>query len=207
MKNAKTKYLLLVASVLHLSLTAQPVRPSRLTYSARLTFQAYGLPFQNLREGFRNVGGSVGVDYAYNAARTLHQTVALGYQGHTEHEQGFYLHTQLAYRPLLLHRIEPGIAIGVGRLLSVANPKNPYYQVGDGGWQRSGKQTQGHWLVPLTASLGYRVQAAGGTVLTPFVAYEVSPVIGYNSAFPVLPYSLVTFGTRIQVHPANHSQN
>lgn len=205
MKNSKTRHLLLAASVLlTLHVSAQPVR--RITYSARLAFQAYGLPLQNLRQSFRNIGGSVGVDYAYNPARTLHQSFTLGFQGHTEHEHSFYLHTQLAYRPRVLKRVEPAIAIGVGRLLSFANPKNPYYEAGEGGWQKSGRQGQGHWFVPLTASLGYRLRPAAGTVLTPFVGYEVSPIIGYNAAFPVLPYSLVTLGTRLNFTHSNHTQ-
>jgi hypothetical protein len=83
-------------------------------------------------------------------------------------------------------------------MLSFSNSNNPYYEAGDGGWKKSSRQYQGHWQAPITFGLGYKTTTAGGATITPFVGYEITPVINYNKAFVVLPYSLINIGTRIK---------
>jgi hypothetical protein len=180
------------------SASAQEVTSSRFIYSARLTFQSYGLPFKNLREGFKNIGGAIGVDYAYNKSQNLLQSFSLGFQHHTEHEQILYINTQLAYRPLLFDKLEPGIAIGIGRALAISNPGNPYYELEHGTWKRSSHQKTWHWQLPVSLSMGYRIRQANGRVFTPYIGYEAATLIKYNSAFPLLPYSQLSAGTRIK---------
>src|SRR3712207_5521119 len=71
--------------------------PSRLSYSVKVTFQTYGLPFKNLGNSFKNIGGAFSVDYAYNKSGNLQQSFILGYQSHIQHEAGYYLNTQFCY--------------------------------------------------------------------------------------------------------------
>jgi hypothetical protein len=196
----KGKYLVTVyfLSFLAHNLQAQEYRQSRLIYSAKLTFQAYGLPFKNVSQSFRNVGGAIGIDYVYNRSQTLYQSFTVGFQSHTEHERLLYVNTQFAYRPLLFNRIEPGFALGVGRAVAMSNPKNPYYELENSSWKKSTQQTQGHWQVPLSLSMGYRTKLANGTTLTPYIGYEATPIIRYNNAFSILPYSLLSIGTRVK---------
>jgi hypothetical protein len=176
---------------------AQATIQRRLVYSAKLTFQSYGLPFKNLQDSFKNLGGAIGIDYAYNRSQNLYQSFTVGFQHHTEHERLIYVNTQLAYRPLLFKVLEPGFAIGLGRAVALSNPRNPYYELENGAWKK-GRQNQGHWQVPLSLSMGYRTKMANGTVLTPYISYEATPIIKYNSAFTLLPYSLLSVGTRLK---------
>ncbi|WP_224995642.1 hypothetical protein [Cesiribacter sp. SM1] len=178
--------------------SAQEGTSSRFIYSAKITFQSYGLPFKNFGSSFKNVGGAIGIDCAYNKSQSLLQSFSLGFQHHREHEQFFYIHTQLAYRPLLFNVLEPGIAIGIGRALAISNPANPYYALENGSWNKSSHQRQGHWLLPVSLSMGYRIRQANGRVFTPYISYEAAAFIQYNSAFPLLPYSQLSTGTRIR---------
>ncbi len=199
------KIILAIFSIVSLfshSSMAQERIPGRLVYSAKLTFQSYGLPFKNLQDSFRNIGAAIVVDYAYNRSQNLYQSFTLGFQHHTEHEQLWYVNTQLAYRPLLFKHVEPGLAIGIGRALAVSNSRNPYYELENGTWKKSSRQSQGHWQVPLSVSLGYQTKISQGTILTPYISYEATPIIKYNNAFVLLPYSLVSVGTRIKFLPS-----
>lgn len=180
------------------STLAQAPLPARVSYGVRLQFQAYALPFQNLGGGFRNVGGAFDLHYGYNARGTLGQTLTVGYQSHTQHENSLYLNTQVYYRPVLFGVLEPSVALGVGRLLSFSNPRNPFYEREGDHWRRSDRQQQGHWQVPLSLGLGYRLQTAGGHTITPFVDYQITPIVQYNSAFVVLPYTLTSVGARFR---------
>lgn len=175
---------------------AQSNLTSQLIYSVRLTFQTYGLPFQNIGASFRNVGAAVEVGMPFNKSQVFYQTLSLGYQGHQQHETSIYVNTQFNYRPLRYTAIEPSIAVGIGRMLSFSNSKNPYYSIKDGIWDKSHNQKQGHWQVPVSLSLGYRSGIGSDKTLTPFVGYDIIPVINYNSAFIVLPYSVLSVGTR-----------
>jgi hypothetical protein len=177
---------------------AQATRQQRLIYSAKITFQSYGLPFKNIQDGFKNLGGAVSIDYAYNQSQNIYQSVTVGFQHHTEHERLIYVNTQLAYRPLLFKVLEPGFALGLGRAVALSNTRNPYYELENGTWKKSRSQSQGHWQAPLSLSMGYRTKMANGTVLTPYVSYEATPLIKYNSAFSILPYSLISVGTRVK---------
>ncbi len=174
---------------------AQAPLTSRLIYSAKLTFQAYGLPSKNVGTSFKNVGLAVGVDYAYNQKRNLFQSFTVGYQSHNQHETGYYLNTQLVYRPVLFRVLEPSIGIGVGRMLAVSNAKNQFYEIDNGSWSKSSRQTKGHWQAPISVGLGFRTKTTG-TSITPFINYEAVPIINYNSAFVVMPYSLLSVGSR-----------
>jgi hypothetical protein len=170
----------------------------RINFSAKLSSQAYGLPFRNVADGARNLGASVAVSYAYNQRQNLGQTVQLGVQTHVEQGNMYFVNTQVAYQPTLGRHLQPGIAFGVGRVVAAANPQNPYYEQNtDGTWQKS-RQYQAHWQAPLTLSLGYKVQRPAGLQLTPFVDYQVTPIISYNDGFPLLPYGLLSVGTRLQ---------
>lgn len=200
-------WLLTAISLAGTEAVAQANLASRLTYSVRLNFQVYGLPFQNLGGGFRNIGGAVGIDYALNKSGTTQQTLSFGYQSNRQHETSFYLNTQFCYRPLVFGALEPSVAIGVGRMLSYSNARNPYYEVKDGSWEKSSSQRQGHWQAPISLSLGYRTGLGHGRTLTPFVAYDVVPIINYNSAFVALPYSLLSVGTRYRFQSSNSNRS
>ncbi len=191
----KSVFILTLSCLLNQLASAQAPLTSRLTYSAKLTFQAYGLPGKDLNNNLKNVGLAIGVDYAYNQKRNLFQSFTLGYQSHNQHETGYYLNTQLVYRPVLFRVLEPSIGLGVGRLLAVSNAKNPFYEIDNGSWNKSSRQTKGHWQAPISLGLGFRAKTTG-TSITPFIGYEAVPIINYNSAFVVMPYSLLSVGSR-----------
>ncbi len=182
------------------SARAQAPLLDRLTVGLKLTSQAYGLPFRNVGQGRRNLGVAAELSYAYNSRQTLLQTLQLGVQHHREHGNQYSVNTQLAYRPTLLGRLEPGVALGLGRVYSFANPRNPVYeQDGSGTWRKSARQHRGHWQAPLSLSLGYRVQRSEGMQVTPFVDYQITPIINYNEAFVAFPYSLLSVGMRVKL--------
>jgi hypothetical protein len=198
-----TQTVKILATICLLCLTAQSsiaqeTMQRRLVYSARLTFQSYGLPFKNLQDSFKNIGGAIGIDYAYNRSHNIYQSFTFGFQHHSEHERLWYVNTQLAYRPLIFKHIEPGFAIGIGRAMTLSNTRNSYYQLENGAWKKSHRQSQGHWQAPISLSMGYRTKLTNGTVLTPYISYEATPLIKYNTAFAILPYSLLSVGTRIK---------
>lgn len=170
---------------------------NRLSYTATLTFQGYSMPFKHLGDNFKNIGGSVGVAYAYNRSQALSQRVAVGFLSHREHGNGFYLNTQFCYQPVLFSALVPSLAIGIGHLFSFANGHNPYYSNTNGAWGKSSKQSQSHWQVPVSIGIGYKIKTAGGAIITPTVGYEAAAILNYNSAFPILPYSLITVGSKI----------
>jgi hypothetical protein len=195
--------MLTTGAALHVAVAsaqAQTPRTQRLGFAVKLASQAYGLPFQNLADGFTNPGASAVVDYAYNQRQNLAQTLQIGVQSHAEQGNMYFVNTQVAYRPTLWNHLQPGVALGVGRVYAFANPRNAYYkQDGSGSWRKSDQQRQGHWQVPLTLSLGYKAQLPSGVQLTPFVDYQITPLISYNDGFPVLPYGLLSVGTRFQL--------
>ncbi|MDQ4140192.1 MAG: hypothetical protein M3142_06670 [Bacteroidota bacterium] len=178
------------------ALAQAPIAP-RLLYSAKLTFQAYGLPSKNLGDSFKNVGFALGIDYAYNQKRNLFQSFSVGYQSHTQHETGYYVNTQFVYRPVVFRVLEPSIGIGLGRMLAVSNSKNQFYEIDNGSWSKSNRQTIGHWQAPISLGLGFRTKTTGINI-TPFIGYEAVPIINYNSAFVVMPYSLLSVGSRFK---------
>lgn len=188
---------LTLSCLLHQNTAAQTPISSRLTYSAKLTFQAYGLPSENLGSNFKNLGLAMGVDYAYNQKRNLFQSFTVGYQSHNQHETGYYLNTQFVYRPVLFRVLEPSIGMGVGRMLAVSNSKNQFYEMENGSWSKSSRQTKGHWQAPISLGIGFRAKTTG-TSITPFISYEAVPIINYNSAFVVMPYSLLSVGSRFK---------
>lgn len=176
---------------------AQEHKIPALMYHAKVTFQAYGLPTQNVTKGFKNIGVALGVDVAYNSKRNLQQSFTLGYQAHSQHETNYYLNTQLQYRPIIGNHCEPNIGIGVGRVIAISNPKNRFYELNKSGtWTKSDRQSTGHWQVPITIGFGYRIETPN-TVLVPFLNYDIAAIIKYNSAFIALPYTIITAGTRI----------
>ncbi|WP_146153594.1 hypothetical protein [Adhaeribacter arboris] len=179
------------------SVFAQKILLEKVSYSAKLTFQAYGFPFKNLGSSFKNIGGAIGIDYAYNKARNLQQSFTLGYQSHRQHEAGYYINTQFFYRPHLFNILEPAVGLGIGRLITVANSRNAFYEIENNTWKKSKQQTQGHWQTPISLNLGFRTHLANGTMVTPFVGYDATPIIKYNHSFVALPYSQISVGTRI----------
>lgn len=170
----------------------------RLTWSVKFTLQGYNIPFKNKNFSLKNMGAALGVDYSYNASGSLFQTLSLGMFHNKEHGNNYYVNTQVTYRSLVLSRMEPGISLGIGRILSYANKSYPYHDFKDGSWSKSRVQSISRWQVPFSLNLGYNIGGPNGNTITPFIDYESAAIINYNSAFPVLPYTLLGVGSRIQ---------
>lgn len=170
----------------------------RLTYSIKFTLQGYNIPFKNKNFSLKNIGGALGVDYSYNSSQTVFQTFTLGLFHNKEHGNNYYLNTQVTYRPVVFSRLEPGISIGIGRILSFSHKSNPYYKLEPGGWTKTHKQSTGRWQVPIALNAGYNITGPNGSRITPFIGYEGAAIIKYNNAFPVLPYTLISVGSRIR---------
>ncbi|MDQ4140546.1 MAG: hypothetical protein M3142_08465 [Bacteroidota bacterium] len=162
--------------LLRTTVFAQKILPGRVTYTAKLTFQTYGFPFKNLGSAFKNIGGAINIDYAYNKAGNLQQSFTVGYQSHTQHEAGYYLNTQFFYRLNVFNTLEPAVGFGVGRLITVANNRSPFYEIENNTWKKSKQQTQGHWQTPLSLNLGFRTSLPNGTTITPFIGYDATPL-------------------------------
>ncbi len=174
----------------------------RLTYSVKFTFQGYGIPFKSKNFSFKNPGGALVVDYAYNSTQTVFQTFTLGLFHHKEHGNSYYLNTQVTYRPLIFNRFEPGISVGIGRIFLFSLKNSPYYKLEGGGWTKSNKQYTGRWQIPIALNAGFKINDKERSKITPFVGYEAAAILKYNNAFTVLPYTNISIGSRL--HFNNH---
>lgn len=170
----------------------------RLTWSVKFTLQGYNIPVKQKNFSLKNLGAALGIDYSYNSSGTLFQTLSIGMFHHKEHGNNYYVNTQVTYRSLVLSRMEPGISLGIGRILSYVNKSYPYHDFKEGSWSKSRVQSAGRWQVPFSINLGYTIAGPNGNTITPFIDYESAAIINYNSAFPVLPYTLLGVGSRIQ---------
>lgn len=171
--------------------------PSRLNYNIKFSMQGYNLPLKQLMDNFKNPGIALGIAYGYDVGHSTSQSLNIGWLNHAEHGNAIYLSTQFHYRPSI-GKIKPGIGLGVGRIIYFNN-SNPLYDMVGARWEKSRSQSEGRWIAPLTADVGYQLDLGKYYQVTPFIGYEIIPTIKYNNAFPVLPSSLLTVGSRFNL--------
>ena len=170
---------------------------SPFSYHIRFSMKGYNMPLKKLVDNFKNPGIALGVDYAYNSKQSALQSFNIGWLNHSEHGNSLYVSSQFHYRPAFGH-LRPGLGVGLGRMIYFNNT-NPLYEQLNGKWQKSGSQIESRWLIPISSDLGYEMAVGKGYRITPFVGYELMPVIKYNPAFPILPSSLLTVGSRFNL--------
>jgi len=170
---------------------------SRFGYVVKFSMQGYNLPFKKLLDNFKNPGASLGIEYSYNQHHSVVQTFNIGWFNHAEHGNSLAISSQAFFRPKF-GRLRPGLGVGLARMFYFNN-SNPLMERVGGRWMPSNRQSESRWASPVSLEMGHALQVSSVLVVTPFVGYDIVPSFNYNNAFPILPSTLLTIGSRINL--------
>jgi len=159
-----------------------------------LQFHSMSLPFRDTGSNFSNIGISIGTEYGIAGSKKWFQEISLGYYRNKAVGNGIMLYTQTAFNPEVLADSYAGLKAGVGYLYSF-RPGESFHQV-DGEWRSVGRQGKGMLMLPVGMSIGYNPAFKKGGV-SPFMSYQFILVSGYNRSIPIVPYTLIQAGSKI----------
>jgi len=155
-----------------------------------LQFHSLALPFRNMDTNFRNVGVGIGTELPIDG--WIQSVSAMWYRNRTV-GNGLMLFTQAVWRPGIGSDGFGEIKGGIGYAY-VQRPVESYRQV-NGEWTSAGKKGKGMLAIPVGTSIGYST-LFNGTLVSPFVSYQFVVLSGYNKSIPVLPHTILEFGSR-----------
>lgn len=159
-------------------------------------FHSLSLPFRNLESNFSNIGIGLGTEVSLNGKHNWAQQFSIVWYRNKQAGNGVLLYTQPVWRPTIVSDIYTEFKIGAGYLIA-QRPSESYRQV-NGNWTSVGHKGKGMFTIPAGFSLGYNAHSFG-TYLSPFANYQMLLLSNYNPSIPLMPATLLQFGTRI--HP------
>ncbi|WP_228237372.1 hypothetical protein [Allomuricauda sp. M10] len=159
-----------------------------------IEFHSLSLPFKNKKPLFSNIGIGLGTEVSHNGKRNWVQEFKMVWYGNKRVGGGLLFQTQAVWRPTLFNDTYSEIKLGVGYLYA-KRPKDAY-QLTDNGWKNVGKKGKGMLVIPATIGLGYDTYGQGAYV-SPFANYQFLLATNYNDSMPVVPFTLMGFGSRI----------
>jgi hypothetical protein len=95
------------------------------------------------------------------------------------------------FTPVIFRNVELGIGLGAGYRFSKYPSKT--YKWSGNAWE-NGKKFKGMVQIPVQLSAGFREIQFSSLGVTPFVAYQLKALFGYNPDFEPLPDSNIMFG-------------
>ncbi|MFC4220355.1 hypothetical protein [Flagellimonas marina] len=159
-----------------------------------IEFHSLSLPFKNKKNLFKNIGIGLGTEVSHNGNRNWVQQFKMTWYGNKSVGGGLLLHTQAVWRPDVVNDAFSEIKLGVGYLYA-KRPKEGYRPT-KSGWKSAGKKGKGMLVIPVGIGLGYDTYDAG-TYVSPFANYQFLLATNYNESMPVVPFTLLEFGSRI----------
>lgn len=158
-------------------------------------FQNFALPFKDMKSNFTHPGIFLGSEISYNKRKTLIQQAVFGAYLNREIGNGFFLGTQLGFRPKIYKKFYGELKAGLS-YLRVFHPTQAYeYRNGEWIKIRGGKSQLG---IPLDFGFGYSFATHLGK-LSPYISYQITPALFYNETLPVNVYTNFVLGFRINL--------
>lgn len=161
-----------------------------------LQFQAFAMPFKDLKSNFKNFGIGIGTEVSHNSYHNWVQKFDITWFKNKAMGSGLLFSTQVAWRPYLVSNSFAEIKAGIGYHIAF-RPTESFIQK-EGTWRTVQKQGKGMLAIPVGVSLGYH-NYQSETFVSPFVGYQVMFLKNYNKSIPVVPMTFVQMGARI--HP------
>ncbi|MBO0323327.1 hypothetical protein J0X14_13545 [Muricauda sp. CAU 1633] len=159
-----------------------------------IEFHSLSLPFKNKKPLFKNIGVGLGTEVSHNGNRNWVQQFKMTWYGNKTVGGGVLFHTQTVWRPDIVNDAFSEIKLGVGYLYA-KRPKDGYKPTTNG-WEQVGKKGKGMLVVPMGIGLGYDSYNEG-TYVSPFANYQFLLATNYNESMPLVPFTLMEFGSRI----------
>ncbi len=159
-----------------------------------LQFHSFSMPFKNLKSNFSNIGIGIGTEVSYNQKQNWVQQFNLVWYRNKNIGNGLFLYSQGVWRPTIANNFYTELKAGAGYMIA-SRPTRSFKQQ-NGEWISAGKKGKGLFAIPVGVSLGYN-DASQGTYLSPFASYQFILLKDYNKSIPLVPESLIQFGTRV----------
>lgn len=158
-----------------------------------LDFHALSLPFKKIGSNFKNVGIGIGTQLSYNDEETWVQRFQAIYYLNRNVGNGLMIHSQLVRVQKISDNEFGEIKIGVGYLYAF-RPNTAWEQT-NGEWKQKGKKGKSMFVLPI----GLGVASTFGTHdQYHYTSYQALFLTGYNESIPLVPESLIEFGTLIR---------
>lgn len=161
-----------------------------------LQFHSMTLPFRDLKTNFSNIGIGIGTEISLNGKDNWLQQFSVIWIQNKAVGNGLLLYTQPTWRPTITSNTYTELKIGAGYLIA-KRPVESYKPV-NGEWISAGNKGKGMFTIPAGLTFGYR-DYSPSMYLSPFASYQLLLLKDYNQSIPVVPETLIQFGTRI--HP------
>lgn len=159
-----------------------------------LQFHAFALPFKDFKSNFKNVGIGLGTEISHNGQDNWVQQFNILWYKNKSLGNGIHVNTQTVWRPTIAGEVYSEVKLGIGCLYSF-RPNMGYQQV-EGKWLAMGHKGKMMLAIPVGVGIGYHNYSAS-TQVSPFTGYQFMLVNSYSKSIPLVPETLVQFGTRI----------
>ncbi|MCK3685974.1 hypothetical protein [Maribellus sp. YY47] len=189
--------LLLLLLLFCISRAEEQVKETKWQFDISTGIHAFYAPVENLKWDNPGLVTSVGLNRMLGQKKVF--SVGLQFQ----YEQSQYLGNASSlqfiaqFLPVILRKIELGVGFGAGYRLSGYPTKTLSW---DGDLWEKGKNFKGIFQIPLQFSVGFRSIRLAYFAVTPFIAYQLQALLGYNPDFDPLPDSTISCGFKFQLY-------
>lgn len=192
----KLIYLSTLSFILSFSLKAQEEKRNdfrNFPLTVSLQFHSFSMPFKNLKSNFKNIGIGIGTEVSHNGNHNWVQEFSLIWVRNKTIGNGLFFITQTAWRPYIGNPMFGEIKAGIGYHLAF-RPTDSFVLKNEN-WVSAGKKGKGMLAIPVGIGVGVH-NYSGKTYTSPFVNYQFLLIKGYNKTIPLVPETLIQFGTR-----------
>jgi hypothetical protein len=184
-------------SLLTIGVSAQADQRSNMNLPIIISvqFHSISVPFHHMKSNFRNIGIGIGTELDYSNESKFHQRFSLVYYHNKAAGNGWLLQSQALWRPSIGSEGFGELNAGLGYMIT----KRPVesYKFSNGDWVPAGKKGKGLLIVPVGIGGGY-VTDNLRQQMNHFFNYEMMLVTGYNRSIPIVPETLIQFGSSIK---------
>jgi hypothetical protein len=162
-----------------------------------LQFHSFSTPFQRVLTNFRNPGIGIGTELSLNGKHNWAQQVTAMWYRNRAVGNGILIYSQVAWRPSFGSDVYSEIKGGLGYEYSFRPTSS--YKMEHGKWKSAGHRGKGMLAIPIGISMGYD-NYSPQTYVSPFMSYQFLLLKGYSASVPVVPQTLLQFGSRIHTN-------
>jgi hypothetical protein len=162
-----------------------------------LQFHSLSMPFQRMLSNFRNPGIGIGTEISLNGDHNWAQQITAMWYRNSAVGNGILFYTQVSWRPSFDSDVYGEIKAGLGYEYSFRPTSS--YKIENGKWINAGHRGKGMLAIPVGLSLGYNHYSTG-TYASPFVSYQFLLLKGYSASVPIVPQTLIQFGSRVHTN-------
>ncbi len=158
-----------------------------------MQFHAFSMPFKDLKTNFKNVGIGLGTEWSLNRSNSLIQQINLQWIRNRQIGNRFMVNTQSVWRPSLGQNFYGEARIGLGYMISRLPSDGLIFE--ESRWTQV-NQSKGLFHIPIGLGFGYQVNSTWAT----FINYQTLFVSKYNPDVPIVPETILQFGSRVNIH-------